>query len=54
MRAVLALVSLTTSTAFGHPGHGAPVGHMHSWDWGQLLTWVVILAIAGLAIWKAK
>ena len=52
-RAIIPFLLFTTE-CWAHPGHGAPLGHLHGWDWGPSLLWIAIAAVAALAAWKAK
>ena len=52
-RAIVPFLLFSTQ-CFAHPGHGAPLGHLLGWDWGQLLLLIAIVAVAALAAWKAK
>lgn len=37
-----------------HPGHGAPLVHIHDWDWRNLALGIGMVVVAALAIWRAK
>ena len=50
---VLALIAFAAD-CWAHPGHGAPVAHVHSWDWGHLLFGLAVVLVAALAVWKVK
>jgi len=49
----LALAFATTEIS-AHPGHGAPLGHLHAWDWAQAFMWAAFIAAGAWAAWKAK
>jgi hypothetical protein len=53
-RLMIAVCLLGASEAWAHPGHGGALGHLHGWDWGNLLLVIAIAGVAALAIWKAK
>lgn len=44
----IVLVTLSSSLALAHPGHGASVFHTHSWEIG--LGLVVAIAAVGFAV----
>ena len=52
-RAIVPFLLFTTE-CWAHSGHGAPLGHLHGWDWGHLVLGIAIAAVAALAAWKAK
>ena len=45
---------LLATEALAHPGHGGALGHIHNWDWSQLLFGLAVVAVAALAVWKVK
>ena len=51
---LIALSLLSASEAWAHSGHGGALGHLHGWDWGNLLLVIAVAAVAALAIWKAR
>jgi hypothetical protein len=51
---LIAVSLLSATEAWAHPGHGGALGHLHGWDWGNLLLVIAIAAVAALAIWKAR
>ena len=54
MLRLIAVSLLSATEALAHPGHGGALGHLHGWDWGNLLLVVAIAGVAALAIWKVK
>jgi hypothetical protein len=54
MQRLLAICLLSTTECWAHSGHGGALGHLHGWDWGNLLLVIAIAAVAALAIWKAR
>jgi hypothetical protein len=54
MHRLIAVSLLSASEAWAHPGHGGALGHLHGWDWGNLLVWAALAAVAALAVWKVK
>jgi hypothetical protein len=55
MHRLIAVSLLSASAAWAHPGHGGALGHLHGWDWGNLLLVGGAIAVGvALAIWKAK
>jgi len=52
-KALIPLLLIATP-CWAHPGHGAPIGHLHYWDWGHLLIGFAIAAIVAVATWRAR
>ena len=47
-RAAIGLL-LISANAFPHDGHGAPLVHLHWWEYG-----LIVAAVAALAAWRSK
>ena len=54
MRYALFPFLLLATPGWAHPGHGAPLGHVHVWDWNNLLLGIAIAAIVALAARGSK
>ena len=37
-----------------HPGHGAPLIHLHNLDWTELSLLIAVLAVATIAVLRSK
>jgi hypothetical protein len=49
----LFLLALSATNCLAHPGHVAPAGHLHPWDWWHLILGIALVAVS-LAIWRVK
>ena len=47
-RAAFALIFFS-GAALPHEGHGAPIVHLHWWEYG-----LIIAAVAAFAVWRSK
>jgi hypothetical protein len=54
MHRLIAVSLLSATEVWAHPGHGGALGHLHGWDWGNLLLVIAVAVVAALAIWKAR
>lgn len=54
IRTLLLPLVVFSSGAVAHPGHGGLLGHIHAWDWSNVVLGIAIVAVAGLAVWRAK
>lgn len=54
MQRAITICLLGASECWAHSGHGGALGHLHGWDWGNLLFGVAIAGAVALAIWKVK
>jgi len=52
-RAIVPLL-LASGDALAHPGHGAPGLHIHDWEWNHWALILAMVAIAGIATWRAR
>jgi hypothetical protein len=54
MHRAVAMFLLLATESLAHPGHGGALGHIHGWDWAQLIFGLVVVGVAALAVWKVK
>lgn len=54
IRTLLLPLVAFSSGAVAHPGHGGLLGHIHGWDWGNVLLALAAVAVAAVAVWRAK
>jgi hypothetical protein len=52
MYRAIAPLLLVASESFAHPGHGAPLVHMHEWDWAHWGLGIAMVVVAAIAIWR--
>jgi hypothetical protein len=54
MNRVLVPLLLFSGECLAHPGHGAPLIHVHEWDWAHLSLGIGMVVVAAIAIWREK
>lgn len=54
MYRILLPLFLVTGNALAHPGHGAAALHLHDWEAGHWALALGMVALAGVAAWRAK
>ena len=54
MYRVIVPLLLIADECSAHPGHGAPLVHVHGWDSAHLALGIAIVALAAIAMWRVK